>query len=178
MSLNQNLTIRNTRWNPTTDRFEVLKNGSWVQSIRAFVNNIGAFVNGIFGLTHVDDVSPAIGYTVSNTFVVNGNNLVIPNVTQQNTCGSLLFEGIDLTQYSKLKVSTNISGHTNIEVNISGNTGTGYPYVTIMRGTGYAYLRVGVSSTNTAGYTDNYVAQDIINMQTLINQFITEITIE
>ena len=125
----------NVRWNATTDRFEVLKNGNWVQSIRAFVNSIAVWVAGQFGIG-VDNGTHSYSTYVSSTaaFSVSDNNLVRDgNTVAVGTVATLVSTNlIDFTNYSTITVKNDKTA--DVTINVSGLTGNGYLAV-------YAFIR-------------------------------------
>lgn len=142
----------NVRWNSTTDRFEVLKNGSWTQSIRAFVNSIAVYVGGLFGLTYDSTAKPNANKTNAGGFVLDTNSFHLPSVSVDQT-GGAIFEGVDITNYNTITVKTNIPSYETVTLNVSALSGTVYLYIfeyVASASTGYIY--VGLSSTNTDGY--------------------------
>ena len=139
----------NVRWNATTDRFEVLKNGSWVQSIRAFVNNIAVWVAGMFGIT-VDNGTHefSTGATLTAPFSVVDDKLVRDGntVPAGTMCTLVSTDLIDFTNYSVITVKNDKT--PDVVVNVSGLTGTGYLYVyaNINGATSAASVGCGVST--------------------------------
>lgn len=172
----------NVRWNATTDRFEVLKNGSWVQSIRAFVNSIAVWLNGIFGLSYSQNKNPLDSvYTLASQFTVSGNQIIVPNITANNYAIGMLFEGVDMPNYSTMKVKTNITGSEEITVNVSGTSGTCYPYIVAFQNqAGVKRIRIGVSTINNDEYaiTQNTPAYEDVTVSDFSTVRITEITLE
>ena len=185
MSLNQNLTIRNTRWNPTTDRFEVLKNGNWVQSIRAFVNSIAVLVNGVFGIDMSDAPLGLYLDKAPTPFTVTQNGLSASYVANNKGYCYVSDEKIDVTNYSTIKVTANGTIYT---ANISNVSGLHYLLVGVYPSTGVTSLnslRFGlvhaISSQQGISFMleqSNVVelASNIIGTPSTVN--ITEITIE
>ena len=117
----------NVRWNSVTDRFEVLKNSQWVQSIRAFVNSIAVFVGGVFGINVENGVHKSTAASVAPVaFVLDGtNNAIYRNInTPAGTQATLVSEEeIDFTNYSRI---TLVSNAGTISVDVSGYSGLGY----------------------------------------------------
>lgn len=132
----------NVRWNPTTDRFEVLKNGNWVQSIRAFVNSINVLVNGILasGVENgVYNAFPSAGSFSGgghNPFVVSGSALV---PTANTNSGSTLVFGFDATNYNSVIIKYGASVKT---FDVSNLSGTAYACL-------YSYVADTAGSQNT-----------------------------
>ena len=116
----------NVRWNSVTDRFEVLKNGSWVQSIRAFVNSLAVFVAGVFNIGVSNGVYKATaGNTQANAFQKPNDVLTAPvNIMALNIPVTLVTDDlIDFTNYASVKITENGVVRT---FDVSGYTGSAY----------------------------------------------------
>ena len=131
----------NVRWNATTDRFEVLKNGNWVQSIRAFVNSIAVLVNGILasgvenGVYNATPNASSLSGGGHNPFIVSGGVLV---PTTAVNSGSTLVFGFDATNYNSVKIRYGASEKT---LNVSDLSGTVYVCL-------YSYIASTTQATN------------------------------
>lgn len=176
----------NVRWNSTTDRFEVLKNGSWTQSIRAFVNKIAVWVNGVFNLSHETDVQPSAtaGFTLASEYSVSGNNIVISPIDANDYAAGIIFESVDFTDYTTVTIKTNIPGYETLQLDVSGATGTGYLYFCNSMSSNVGKIIIcGISTIDTTGYSaDIYKQANTTRLAFTVSSFIglhiTEITIE
>lgn len=147
----------NVRWNATTDRFEVLKNGNWVQSIRAFVNSLAVFVAGVFGIQVENGTNkPGTSIPTAMAFTNSGNALTGTLSTNGTAYTLLSAEPIDFTNYNTIKVVDAEMGARTVDV--SSYSSTGYLFVTFMQNTvGDKSIRFGISSAK-AGFLDNIVS--------------------
>lgn len=176
----------NVRWNATTDRFEVLKNGSWVQSVRAFVNSLAVWANGVFGITEVNGLRKGRAtQTLEGGFTINNNLIECTHPTYGSSndphVRTLTFEGVDLTNYSLCKITTSDSVvHT---INVSGLTGMAYLWFqTYNNGIGVS-TSAQFNTSNTDGWADRQEGisstELVLGTAQLSPQItITEITIE
>lgn len=137
----------NVRWNSVTDRFEVLKNGNWVQSIRAFVNSLAVFVAGIFGITVANGIYK-LNSTITTALAFSNSGGALTGVLSTNGSAYTLLseELIDFSNYTSIKVIDSEMGTRTLDV--SGFNGTGYLYVAFLQNnSGNRSIRFGVSST-------------------------------
>jgi hypothetical protein len=175
-ALNQNLTIRNTRWNPTTDRFEVLKNGSWVQSIRAFVNSIAVFVAGVFGIEIENGVYTSISGYSGYPFNITSSDINTGNLASGQGCTLVSAASINFSNYSKIKA---IVDGSEKELNISGVSGVGYLGIGVTDSMGTNYLTISAIRSKQNNFT---ASANVYETQSYTlsgsNTHITEITIE
>lgn len=177
-ALNQNLT---TRWNATTDRLEVLKNGTWVQSIRTFVNSLAVFVNGLFNVDVTQTYTPFNNYGVV-PFTISGGALQLNiDATVVNNGATFITDDIiDFSNYATITVKSNYGTKA---VNVSGYSGTGYLALTVCRdGSTIGHLYYGIVSAKQDMLFEpsniiNNLAQDF-SLSTSGVVSITEITIE
>lgn len=185
-AIDEVVTLSNVRWNSTTDRFEVLKNGSWTQSIRAFVNSLAVWVNGVFNLSHKTDVQPSNtpGFHLASEYSVSGNNIVITPIDTNDYGAGIIFEAVDFTDYSDVTIKTNIPNYETLHLDVSGATGTGYLYFCNAQSTNTGKIIIcGISTINTDGYSaDSYKKASTTRLANQVsaftNSYITEITIE
>lgn len=172
-------TSANVRWNSVTDRFEVLKNGSWVQSIKAFVNSIAVWVAGQFGIGTDNGVYKLVSQATIAPFGISGNNLYT-NPTTNNSGSTLVSTDlIDFSNYSTIKVKTNHTTTPDVSLNVSGYNGTGYLAVAGWQGgSGARLVRINVISEK-----EDYASHVVDNLEAEISGFvgqieISEITVE
>lgn len=159
----------NVRWNSTTDRFEVLKNGNWVQSIRAFVNSLAVFVAGVFGVTMSNGVYHATAGDTVAQFTL-ANDTISASSSNQNKKTLVTDDAIDFTNYSKIKVASTAG---NITVNIPSGTTNGYLYL-LLTGTS---LQAGISSVKENFQTNAIIYEDaLVTAGTSVD--VTEIVVE
>ena len=105
------------RYNENTDRFEVLLNGSWVQSIKAYADNLILFDGTSFYAPYENGVyKPASNWSLQGGFTINLPNFVAPYYAVGNACYSFAFaNAIDVTEYSSLIVETS-SGTLTVDI--------------------------------------------------------------
>ena len=168
----------NVRWNSTTDRFEVLKNGSWVQSIRAFVNSLAVFVAGVFGITMDNGAYNPSGSTTATAFTL-ANDAIESNSQQYN---SLVSDSkIDFTNYAAVKVKYVIGTdpEQTLTVNVSALSGEYYLALGVNRlaTVTNSTLDVILSSTK-ENYATSQAAQQTATATGNQKFTITEITVE
>lgn len=113
----------NVRYNSETDRFEVKVNGTWVQSIKAFVQSIPVWVDSIFGITMANGVYQVHGTAPAAAFNINGNSIEKNKPTSPNTCTLVNEDAIDFTNYTQAKITVNGVAKT---VNLSNISGLAY----------------------------------------------------
>lgn len=162
----------NVRWNATTDRFEVLKNGSWVQSIRAFVNSLAVFVAGIFGISVSNGVYKAINDGIPAPWTNANSKLTCSQPTGYNEYTLISDDLIDLSNYSTLKIK--FDNQSNVTIDVSGSSASGYFYTyrnNVRVGYGFSTSKTEFATNAISGLSDSFTlaAGDI---------GITEITIE
>ena len=134
------------RYNENTDRFEVLKNGVWVESIKAYAGNLILFDGTSFYAPYENGVYNRNTYDLVNGgFIINLPSVVAPLKTTNNTCSSLVFSNaINLTNYSALVVDTSVGTRTLDLTNITSNA---YVTLTSMQGgDGSKGFEIGVST--------------------------------
>lgn len=171
----------NVRWNSVTDRFEVLKNNQWVQSIRAFVNSLAVWANGVFGVSVDNGVyKPASNLSIQ-AFTVNGNVLERPATSASDTIATLVTEEIDFSNYALVKVKT--SKTADLEIDVSGYNGTGYLAIALNINQNNVMVATAKIVTAKENY-DSYIISGLTaqeTYQTTAGQYsfgVTEITIE
>lgn len=183
-ALNQNLTCR---YNAQTDRFEVLYNGSWVQSIKAFIQSIAVWVNGVFGI-EVDNGTHSFSSSAPNrdAFTISGSSLVRASTVGDTVRTTLVSkEEIDFSNYSLVTVKT--SSTNDITLNVSNFNSVGYLCVYTNRASSAQYgvyiyaFGVCISSAKDNFYdnvVNSLVTQQNANITGEQNVSISEITIE
>lgn len=110
------------RYNENTGRFEVLLNGTWVQSIKAYADNLIFFDGTSFYEPYANGVYNADpSYTLDGGFTVNLPQFVAPLVTSNLHTRTFVFQdAYDVSDYSLLVVETSL-GTKNIDLsNLSG----------------------------------------------------------
>lgn len=152
----------NVRWNSVTDRFEVLKNGNWVQSIRAFVNNLPIWYGGVFGVPVLNGNYRSSANMTPSAYTLAGTNLSTGTM-ENNTERSLITDQkIDLTNYSTIKVVTNLGTVTRDISSVSGSYYVAIPtkfyvntelYIIVTSTTGNDYQNGDVDSATTRTFT-------------------------
>lgn len=173
----------NVRWNSVTDRFEVLKNGSWVQSIRAFVNSIAVLVNGVFGVPMSDAPLGIYADKAATPFTVTQNGLSATYSASNKSYAYVTDDKIDFTNYSSVKVTVHgqeaalnvsqVSGSYYLQVSLhtaSGATSLNTFKIALLDATSnisYMLEPSNVETSDTTAFADN---------PTTVN--ITEITVE
>lgn len=177
----------NVRWDATTDRFEVLKNGTWTQSIRAFVNSIAVWAAGAFGI-EVDNGTHPFSSSAPNAaaFTINGSSLVRASTVGDMVRTTLVSKDeIDFSNYSVVTVKT--SSTNDITLNVSNLNRSGYLCVYTNRASSatagvYTYaFGVCVSSAKDNFHDnliDSLIAQDNANITGAQDISINEITVE
>lgn len=120
-------TSSNVRWDETSDRFQVLKNGNWVDSIRAFVNSISVWVNGVFGISTDNGTHRSTSAGTATPFVISGNSLNSDQPTGYVSYTLTSDDEIVVDNYSALKIK--FSNQTDVTLNISALTGNAYLFI-------------------------------------------------
>lgn len=173
--------VVNVRWDSTTDRFQVLKNGNWVNSIRAFVNSIAVWASGVFGITVDNGVySQSASFSTVKAFTTSGNNLVVPAMSATEAATLVSDDVINFTNYSKIKVITNLETK---ELNVSGISGNGYLYITVpYESSNTKILNIGVvvAKQNNLQDASNVIIRNVDDNLLTAGAFsyISEITVE
>ena len=173
------------RYDATTDRFEVLYNGSWVQSIRAFAQSLAVWVDGLFGI----DVKNGVKYASNHTayaFTVDGTSLKSTSISvnQENTLISE--DPVDFTNYSTVKIKYRLQygGTTYLQataqLNVSGISQNAYLGLSFVRYDTAHYRSIcGVYSSNGDSFRSSAIVEDTVTVtQSGTNIYIDEITIE
>lgn len=165
------------RYNETTDHFDVLFNGSWVQSIRAFVQSIAVWVAGLFGVSVENGVyDPTSGnaivpFTISDTHLVANYGANVQRFT-------LVTELIDFTNYSYVNVKTS---QGNFQINVSSISGSYYLGIVcaLFYGTSQnGNITACVTSTKSAFLSNAIASNQVAVPVATASAYISEITIE
>lgn len=136
----------NVRWNATTDRFEVLKNGNWVQSIRAFVNNLALFANGILSSLVSNGVYKHDAESTAVAAQVTSGGLVCTPPASGSFVTLASNETIDFSQYVAIDVTV---GGTKTTLDVSNINVSAYFYLYMNT---QGNIRFGVTSNNNNMY--------------------------
>lgn len=174
--INTDLSVR---YNSQTDRLEVLLNGTWVPTLKAWAQQVNVWKDGVFG-TEVDNgvYASVNGYT-PNAFAISGSNLVSQIPSAQNACSSLVVkEEIDFSSYDMITIVT--STHGTLTIDVSQYSGTGYLGIAFQRNSvGYTDFVACVATTKT-NFSSNAISGLSASTQqssSIGSATITEITI-
>lgn len=111
------------RYNETTDRIEVLLDGSWVEGIKVYADNLILFDGTTFYVGYENGVYACdSSYTVSTGFTINLPDFYAPVSGSNMYCKTFVFsDAIDFTDYSSVVMETN-AGTLQIDVtNVNQN---------------------------------------------------------
>lgn len=129
-------------WNPTDDYAYV--NGHKT-AVKCYLKSTPIWANGDFQIEVENGVyKPSAGFTLVSNFGVDGNTLYT-NPTQQSTGSTILSKNmINVDNYSKIKMRSNVG---DLEVNISAITGNAYLWAMGVYTAAGRYVGVGLSRT-------------------------------
>ena len=105
------------RYDSVNDRFQVLLNGVWVDSIKAYADNLILFDGTSFYAPYENGVyKPASNWALQGGFTINLPNFVAPYYAAGNACYSFAFaNAIDVTEYSSLVIESS-SGTLTVDI--------------------------------------------------------------
>ena len=173
------------RYNDTTDRFEVLFNGSWAQSIKAWVQSVAIWVNGVFGVEIENGIYPidSVNYPTPRPFAVEPTYL-FGDVNSGQAATIVTKNPIDLTNYSVLTMKYRkqsggtIGSQQTMAVNVSDLSNVAYVAVFFGNLNGsYCEIGLHVSSTKSPTISSGSIRNATVNASN-IKLLIDEITLE
>lgn len=159
------------RYNENTDRFEVLKSGVWVESIKAYADNYILFDGTSFYATYDNGVYTwSTSYTLAGGFAINLPNFIATACTSDVSNRTFIFsDAINMTQYSSLVCETSTGAFIVDLTNINQNAYIGI--VTMKYNSSNQQIQIGVYSTKTndlnnykLGYTQTSNGGNDINI--------------
>lgn len=163
--------VVNVRWDSTSDRFQVLKNGSWTNSIRAFVNSIALFANGVLssdvgnGVYKHDSTSTAVAAQVTS------GGLVCTPPASGSFVTLATNDTIDFSQYTAIDITVG-GNKTTLDVSAVNVAAYFYLYMNTQ-----GNIRFGATTNNNNMYPDEISGEGITGTGTGSALTITEIVI-